>query len=337
MKKRVKVFEKGKHKNLDFTIDKVKNIFGKVKDKVDGIYIHTSEWKKTGKDPVSVCEFSNFDVDDKGVAYADAELNTKGLEFNKDGLFKGISVEIGKDNVLSKIALLPLGVNPAIKGAEFSEDGEYYTEAEEFSEFEEGEIAEMKIETMTIDEKLKFIKELSDSITPEQKKVFRTIAYEFQKATEEEENKMPMTKEEMLEFAKREGFDIEVKEKAKPKTEAEMRAEIKLEFEAEKKADLEFSEFEKIVEKNVLPGNAKAYLDSFKLHQGNTDVIEFSETEKCTELEHLKAKVSKMNEREGLTTEFSRQDGKSGATGNNKIIEAINAEAEKTSKMYGGK
>lgn len=135
LKKRVKIFESGKYQQGEFNSDKVMGIFGNVKNKVSAIFAHTSKWKDTGKKPVKIGDFDNFKVENKGgkaIAYADLTLSEKGKMYKEDGVFKGISVEIPEDN-LTDIALLPIGVNPAVAGAEFEEKGNtsFYFEYEE--------------------------------------------------------------------------------------------------------------------------------------------------------------------------------------------------------------
>ncbi len=141
MKKRVKVFESGKYPQGNFSNERVKKIFSNIKNKPRAIYAHTSKWKEAGRKPVEIGEFDKFSIekkDGKTIAYADLTLSEKGKMYKEDGIFKGISVEIPNDN-LTEIALLPIGVNPAVQGAEFEEGStSFYFEYEEYEIKDQG-------------------------------------------------------------------------------------------------------------------------------------------------------------------------------------------------------
>ncbi len=117
MKKRIKVFETGKYPQGDYPTERVKKIFGSVKDKIKTQLAHTS--KARGRE-IILGEFDNFEVRADGKVFADVEFNPKGTNYYEDGALEGISVEIPNDT-LTKIACLPLGVKPQIEGAEFEE------------------------------------------------------------------------------------------------------------------------------------------------------------------------------------------------------------------------
>ena len=139
MKKRVKVFESGTYTQGEYPADKVKKIFEKSKGDIKAIYAHTSKWLNSGKKPIELGEFHNFQTvndGDKLKVFADISLNKKGKDYYNDGIFQGISVELPEDN-LTKIALLPIGVNPAVAGAEFQSDDAFYFEFEEIEMEEE--------------------------------------------------------------------------------------------------------------------------------------------------------------------------------------------------------
>lgn len=140
-KKRVKIFASGTYPQGDYPPERVKKIFGGAK-KSEAIFIHSSKWKEVN--PPIVGGFSDFEiVENCGQVdvFANIELNEKGRTYNSDKIFKGISVEIPGDR-LAKIALLPLGVNPAVNGAEFEDN--YFIEPSNL-EFEK-EDKEMKFE-----------------------------------------------------------------------------------------------------------------------------------------------------------------------------------------------
>lgn len=132
MGKRLMLFKSGKYNPQgEFSAQDVKNIFGQ-DVKVPAIFIHSSKWKDKGKAPITVGEFSSIEVEEKdgiATAYGTLEFNDKGKGYAEDGIFGGVSVEIpGRE--LKNIAILPVGVNPAVKGTEFQE-GSIYLEFEE--------------------------------------------------------------------------------------------------------------------------------------------------------------------------------------------------------------
>jgi hypothetical protein len=329
MKRRVKIFEAGKYKQGDFGLDRVKKIFGDVQGKISGAYIHTKTAKDAGIKPVPIGKFSEISVDNSGIVMADCEFNEKGESYYADGIMKGISVEIDKSDNLAQIAILPPGVNPAISGAEFSEiEGEFL----EVVEFEEGgnmTLEEIKtaLAEMTLEDRLAMIKVIGQSITPDEKQAFRAVQYEFAEI-------VGVTVEE---FATEKGVDIEVKEKEKVETEEEIEARIEAKYKAKSAAETEFAEFQEILKKNVLPAHQEIAELAFKAAQGKDDIIEFSETEKCTEKDHLIAKVKAMNELEGLTLEFAAGQGEKEETAGDKNLRIIKEKADSANQMYGGK
>jgi len=341
MKKRVKVFQSGKYPQGDYPIDRVKKIFENTKDFIQGIFIHSSHWEEEGKQPINCGEFSNFGIDEQEV-YADLELNNEGMQFFQKGVFKGISVEIVKDK-LDKIALLPLGVKPAIAGAEFEE----YFKTNNVLEFEEITETENNIEEgekMTIEEVLEFMENstIGDKITVMSKivgslseadtRAARALAWEFAEKTE-------VNEKDLTEFAEKKGFDIEVKEKAPMKTESEIRAEVEAEFEAKEKANKELTEFSAIVEKKILPAHREAYIEAYKSAQNKTDLIEFAAgEEKITMKAHLKEKVTGMTDI-NLTEEFAQaeQGLEFSRTESQKRLDEIKKVSEDTEKLTGGR
>ena len=65
MKKRIKIFETGMYPQGIFNKERVKNIFGNIKDNVQGIFSHTSQWTED-KEAVELGDFSNIEIVDKG-------------------------------------------------------------------------------------------------------------------------------------------------------------------------------------------------------------------------------------------------------------------------------
>jgi len=300
--KRVKVFQAGKYPQGEFSESKVQEIFGNVKEAIQGIFIHSSKWEQEGKEPIQCGEFSNFSVEN-GTAFADLSLNNKGQEYYNDGIFKGISVELS--NGLKKIALLPLGVNPAITGAEFQLEFEEVTTEElpvnNFEEEEKMTLEEVKAFLMTagIGDKIEVMSSIVGSLSEADTRAARALAYEFADKTQ-------ITVDE---FAKEKGIEIEIKEAKVAKTEEEIRAEIQAEFEAKDKAKTELQEFEAELKAKVLPAHREAYRMAFIAAQGQSELLEFEEGKgKMTAKAHLLSKVKGMTNIE-LLGEFAQAEG----------------------------
>ena len=123
---RLKIFKSGNYPQGDFSsVDKLKDIIKNTKENIKAQFAHTSKLKK---EPVIVGEFSNLGLEGDEV-YADFEFNDTGKDFYDKGIIEGLSVEI-KDNRFDRVAALPVGVNPAIVGAEFAEQHGFYIEFE---------------------------------------------------------------------------------------------------------------------------------------------------------------------------------------------------------------
>ena len=279
------VFKTGKWNNKPFDLERVKKIFGSVNEKVKGIYAHTSHWNKLEKDPLELAEFSNFEIDSEGKVYADLEFNEKGLIYKQDNAIKGISVELDLENdILKRIALLPIGVKAAVMGAEFEELEEDLINFELIEkEFEGGQgmtYEELKaaVEAATLEDRLKLIKDIGLSIPEEQKKAFSAIRWEFEEKTAE-------VVKEFAEFA---GVEIELKEKPVEKTpeeiRAEAKAEAKAEFELEKLAEKRKTDKELFLANNktkISPALAPIVEYAYeKALEEQETIVEFSETEK---------------------------------------------------------
>lgn len=262
MKKRVKIFETGKYPQGEYPIDRVKKIFGEVKDGVKAIFQHTSKWKQTGKKPVLVGEFGNIQVDEAGKVFADIEFNDKGNGYFEDGILTGISVEI-PDDKLTAISVLPVGVKPAVKGAEFEDQSAFFIEAE-FEDITGGVTVVTKEEIitalagLTLDDKIAILKAISGGITDEQKKAMRTIVYG------------------------------EFEEKEEPKTEDQIRAEVAAEFEEKAERKNRVDNFLTDNKLKITPAMKKAGMEEFcKILVEDTAEKEFSADEKITAFEKL--------------------------------------------------
>lgn len=121
---KVKVFESGNYPQGEFNAEKVKNIFSKVVEPIKAIFSHTSKYKQ-GEAPIEIGSFKDFTIEEKGekaIVYGNVDFNEKGNNYYKDNILKGVSVEIDKDtDTLTKVAILPIGITPAVQGAEFQE------------------------------------------------------------------------------------------------------------------------------------------------------------------------------------------------------------------------
>lgn len=149
---KVKVFESGNYPQGEFNAEKVKNIFSKVVEPIKAIFSHTSKYKQ-GEDPIEIGSFKDFTIEEKGekaIVYGDVDFNAKGNNYYKDNILKGVSVEIDKNtDTLTKVAILPIGINPAVQGAEFQE---MIVEFEEVIEDSKNELTPEEPKEITIDE-----------------------------------------------------------------------------------------------------------------------------------------------------------------------------------------
>lgn len=266
MTKTVKVFGVGKWNNKEFSKTDVEKLIENTKGSVKAIFAHTSKWLKEGKEPVSLGEFSNVRLQDNDVL-ADLELNEKGNEYHTDGIIKGISAEV--TDSFARIAMLPIGVNQAVEGAEFAEQ---VMEFEIIDNKEEGGEKVVDISKMNLEEKLETVKLIGESITPDQKKTIRVIGYEFAE--------VPKNVIEALES----GAEFEIKKPLKEKT----REDYRLEFEAEanekklkeEKEGIITGEIKKLKEDMKLtPAEEKEFEAILKTcdHSEKNDTLEFEE------------------------------------------------------------
>lgn len=301
-KKRVKVFESGNYPQGEFSETRTRKAF-ETAGEIPAIYIHTSKWEDKGKSPVELGKFNNFSFQKEGdqlSVFADVELNTKGETYHADGIFNGISVEIDQTNdSLSKIALLPLGVEPAVATAEFQVEEKKVVYTGKYQEFEE----EGGTKTVTIDKIIEAIKGLSlgDRAT-----VINALT-----ATVNDEERKGMKK--LLEWEK-----IEVIQNTPEKelTIEEIREQVKneMEFEAKKKALIELSK------KKVIPVLQPAI--EFAIEKAAAEratIIEFSETEKISQFEKFEKEFVAMPdganfESEVEKMEFGKEDEESKET-----------------------
>ncbi|MEG1942056.1 MAG: hypothetical protein RR191_06395 [Cetobacterium sp.] len=288
-KKRVKVFSSGNYPQGDYPPERVKKIFGNA-TKSNAIFIHTSKWK--GNSPPKVGEFSGFELVNNGNkvdVFANIELNEKGKVYHSDNIFKGISVEIPGDK-LTNIALLPLGINPAVEGAEFEENS--FIEPSDL-EFEEAK-GIMKFEDvlsfifatqLTVEELTQLMRSLQLKVTDKQ--AVYNLAREFAA----------------------ERVEIAAIEEINPKTVAEIEKEFEDKFEKKLKAKEAATEFMKTNNNKITPA-MKEILTEAKIETlyltSDTNNYEF-DGKKESPIELLTAIFEKMPQilKEGqIITEF---------------------------------
>lgn len=294
-KKRVKVFSSGKYPQGDYPPERVKKIFGNA-TKSNAIFIHTSKWK--GNKPPKVGEFSGFELIENGNeidVFANIELNDKGKIYHSDSIFKGISVEIPGDK-LTNIALLPLGVNPAVEGAEFSEETLFIEPAN--LEFEEVK------EIMKFEDVLSFI--FATQLTVEQ---LTQLMRSLQLKVTDKQAVYNLARE----FAA-ERLDIAAIEEVTPKTLAEIEKEFEAKYEKKSKAKDFVKEFMQKNSNKLTPA-MKEILTEKKLENMflNSDVNYEFDGKKESPIELLEALFSKipniLNEGQ-IITEFEKNTEK---------------------------
>ncbi len=294
MKKRIKVFEPGKYPQGEYSFQRVKKIFGNIKDKIKTQLAHTS--KARGRE-IILGEFDNFEVKEDGVVYADIDFNSKGTNYYEDGALEGISVEIPNDK-LTKIACLPLGVKPQIEGAEF--------EIKETFQFE-FEVLEGGT-TVDFNAIIAFI--VANKLTVEQiSQIFASL-------------KLQITDKEAIGKLAREFEKVELSDEEKEKN---IRDKVTAEFEAKERVNASGTKAKEFMEKNKLkitPGmkeilNETTIQEFFKIEN-----FEFGE-KKITAGELLEQAFEKMPnliKLGELDVEFGEIDT------NNKALEAAKAQ-----------
>lgn len=299
MTKTVKVFGIGKWNNIEFTKEKVKSLIDNTKEKVKAIYAHTSKWKKEGKEPIDIGEFSNIRLQDNDVV-AELKLNKKGTEYYNDGIIKGISAEV--TNSFDKIAALPIGITQAVEGAEFEEQVMEFEEIK--NNLEGGEEMSLKdqIKSLTKDEKLELAKGIFkceglefEIKEPESPKTEKEIRAEV-RAEIEEEAEMKAT-----EKAKNEAIECALKElkddmKLTPVLSSEFKAILKDCNHSEKVDTLEFEEDGKTaIKKTQLERVIEFSKNSLKSYKDLLVVNEFSEKEEKTDVEKYNDEIKGKN------------------------------------------
>lgn len=288
-KKRVKVFESGTYPQGEFSEERTKKAFESAGE-IPAIYIHSSKWQDKGKSPVELGKFDNFSFQKEGEqlsVFADIELNEKGEIYHADGIFNGISVEIDQTNdSLSKIALLPLGVEPAVATAEFQAEGKKVVYTGKYQEFEEGgkkvkvtkEEIKKALTEFSLGDRAEIINALVAIVSDEERKGMRKL----------------------MEWEKIQAIQS-IPEKEL--TEEELRKQIKeeMEFEAKEKELIELSK------RKVIPVLQPIVEFAIKkAGEERTKVIEFSDTEKLSYFEKFKAEIEKMEDAANFESEVEK-------------------------------
>lgn len=301
MRKRLKVFQAGKYPQGEFSAERVSQIFGNL-NKVEGIYAHTSKWEEKGEQPLTVAEFSNFKVEN-GVVTADCEFNEKGDSYYNDKVLRGVSVEIAGDTC-SKIALLPIGVKPAVAGAEFEEAALI-----EFEEVEENKLQGIldAVKEMNLDDRSSILTAVLDSLTNEEKDRLRKLYWA--------------------------DFEEEKKDQVKAKTEEEIRAEIVKEFEDKEKA----RQLKEVAKTKVIPCLQSIVEFAIDKAIKSNIAIEFEENGakvQTTEFEKLKKDIEALPKAIHTESDSKKWEfGKEETTEENYMEKAFN----ETKKILGGK
>lgn len=190
---KLKIFESGDYPQGNISKTDVKTIFSKSYDNVNAIFAHSSKWKGGNKNPIRLGKFDNFELvesNNEVEVFANLELNEKGSQYRDDGIIKGISVEIDRNKLeLGDIAILPIGVDPAVDGAniscEFEKVNENIYRFTTNLEFETLENMIANIDTMTIDEKMQLITKIKSTVPEEQKQAMKNLIYEYEKGDDE--------------------------------------------------------------------------------------------------------------------------------------------------------
>lgn len=269
---RKKIFNFGKFPQGNFIKEFAEKLFTGL-EKVDLIFAHTSKWNAIGKEPLVVGVASEFEIVGNEV-FAKLDLNKQGSEFQKLGLIKGISVEIS--DKLNKIAVLPIGVNPAVAGAEF----------QEFTEFED-----MKFESEPMAVPVEF-EDVVEATILNVTQIAEAIA--SLDATTVSSTEMSLLHEAVwnlsdkkwyVEKLKAEGYTVtsETSEMQVQKTEAELRAEITAEFEAKEKVKSIMASAKDRVAPAIMP------ILEFGLNEAtkSNEFIEFEAGKKSTRIEEF--------------------------------------------------
>ena len=300
MKKRIKVFAAGSYPQGEFSESKVNEIFSGI-TKADGIYAHSSKWAEKGEQPLTIGEFSNFKVEN-GIATADVEFNDKGQQYYNDGVIRGVSVEI-RDNKLSKIALLPIGVKPAVAGAEFEEEDYALLEFEEGgTQLDLNEIL-VQVKTMDLGARTAIVNAIFGSLTNDEKEGIRQVYW----------------------------ADFEKKETTKPKTEEEIRAEVSKEFEDKAKGNT----LKELAKKKFIPCMQPIIEFAIDKSLKETGVVEFEENgvkTNITYFENLSKTIEKLPDAANFNSKTEQMEFET--TGEESII---NKTAKETREILGGK
>ncbi len=294
---KIKVFKSGKYPQGEYDKDRVKNIFSKAKD-TEAIFLHTSLWAKDEK-PLNLGKFGNYEFKEAGnevEVFANLELNETGKKFYQGKVLNGVSVELPNDE-LTKIAILPNKVNPAVEGAEFQESPIFM----EFQEIKEDKPPK---------------KEKGEDKTMDKEEVLKNL-----------------TKEDIERQAER--LNITVAERLKPKTPEELEQEItaRITKEAEDKAKVQ--EFMKEHDKKIVPA-FKPFFEKI-VEESLKSEVNWEFNKKDTSLyDGLQEFMKKMPDFSGFTNYSENIEFDDQAGGNDDLAGIMNKAFEDTKKRHGG-
>ncbi|WP_432204435.1 hypothetical protein ACQ9ZF_05095 [Cetobacterium somerae] len=290
MKKRIKVFEAGNYPQGNYDLERVKKVFSGVDNPIGGIFSHTSKWAKEKKVPVSVGEFSNFEIKGSEV-FADVEFNDKGANYYNDGILKGVSVEMDRTtDKLLKIAVLPVGINPGVSTAEFQEE-----EAGIVIEFEEVlQVGYKEILTALAALDVTVLSQIELETLSDAAYKLNDDKYRISKLTENGYTVVKtaeFSKEQLEEIAKNMNLQVVEFEQEVVLSPEELRTQIKSEIEFEAKLEQEIDGMKKIVPPSLQHVVEFAIRESAKKRD---EIVEFSETEKVSEFEKITGDIKKL-------------------------------------------
>lgn len=231
-------------------------------------------------------KFSNFSINGNKV-YADIDFNDNGSKYHSDGILKGVSVEINQNDKLSKIAVLPIGINPAVSGAEFEKSNEGIT-----LNFEEGEEDMGANEIIALLNALNVTEFSNADLESLNNAVNRLLDDKWRIKNLQDSGytvQKEFSKEDIDNLAKNLGYQLVEFEKEKTKTMDEIRSEIKEELEFENKK----SNLKNLMKTKIIPVLQPIFEYAIdKSVEERKNVIEFSENEKITMFEKIEKDIS---------------------------------------------
>lgn len=309
IKKGVKLFEAGNYSQGNFPIDKVKEVFEGA-EKITAQFAHTSKINRAGKKALELGEFSNFEIDEKGIVTADVDFNEKGETMYEDGTINGCSIEIS-EGLISKVAILPVGVEPAVSGAEFDESGNFVFGGEmEFAEEPKKPSLSEIAETLN-----------NFDMSTDENGEFQSIQEAVWKLSDEKY---------AIDNLEKSGYSITKNEEFQAKTVEEIRKEIEVEFKAKEEGKSEFQKLKsegKITKAMEDAGLNSEFMSMLYSKESENGIIEFGETKfefAKVMLDILKTIPAKKLEAQLTEKEFQKTEEDKSKKETQKIIELYN-------------